>query len=234
MIRAGDPDHFNIWSHSQHMRALYRARARDEAEEMTCAAQAADLAAGMAGSGASLLDVGCGSGWFFHSLRRRGLALDYWGIDRTAPFIAIGREELPRYGLPPERLLLGEIESATGAADLVLCMNVLSNIDNWHRALDRIAAIARRGIILRESFGDDAAYALVTDRFLDPGVEMKVHVNRYARAEIAAFLAERGFISRFVTDIRTGGAAEPVIGYDHHWEFLVARRETPATGNSAS
>ena len=92
----------NIWQHSADTFELYRRRARDEAEEMTCAAQAAELIAEVARPGESLLDAGCGTGYFFHSLRRRGIALEYHGIDATAPFIALGRSELAafieRYG----------------------------------------------------------------------------------------------------------------------------------------
>ena len=63
-----------IWMHSEHVARLYRARARDEAEEMTCAAQAVELLAPHFAPGDSLLDAGCGSGYFYHSLRRRGCA----------------------------------------------------------------------------------------------------------------------------------------------------------------
>ena len=84
----------NIWQHSADTFELYRRRARDEAEEMTCAAQAAELIAELARPGESLLDAGCGTGYFFHSLRRRGIALEYHGIDATAPFIALGRASL--------------------------------------------------------------------------------------------------------------------------------------------
>lgn len=224
MIRAGTSEDYNIWSHSAHMRALYRARARDEAEEMTCAAQAATILAPMLRPGQSLFDAGCGSGWFWHSLRRRGLALEYWGMDRTQAFVEIAREELPEFGLPPERILHGEIEYAEGVADHVVCMNVLSNIDNWHRALDRLASIARHSLILRESLRPMAEYSLVTDRFLDPEVDLKVHVNAYARLEMDRFLAERGFTTRLIVDERTGGQPEDVIGYPHWWTFLVAER----------
>jgi len=225
MIRVGRADDYNIWSHSRHMRDLYRARARDEAEEMTCAGQAAQILAELAKPGETLFDAGCGSGWFFHALRRRSIPLDYWGMDKTEAFIEIGRQELAAFGLPPERLLLGEIEYAEGAADHVLCMNVLSNIDHWMRALDRLCAVARRSLILRESVRPMAESTLVTDRFLDPGVDLKVHVNAYARFELEQFLIARGFSVRWEVDWRTGGAPENVIGYPHWWNFLVAEKK---------
>lgn len=228
MIQTGAAEDYNIWSHSQHIRTLYRTRARAEAEEMICAAQAAGILTDLARPGDCLFDAGCGSGWFFHALRRRQLALEYWGMDQTAALITIGQEELPRFGLPPERLLTGQIEYASGRADHVLCMNVLTNLDNWHRPLDRLAAMARRSLILRESIQDEARYAWVTDRFLDPGVTLSVHVNTYSRRALTEFLADRDFQVEFIEDRRTGGAPELVIGYPHYWTFLVARRREPA------
>ena len=144
----------SIWQHSTDLFELYRRRARDEAEEMTCAAQAAELIAELARPGESLLDAGCGTGYFFHSLRRRGIALDYHGIDATERFIAAGCSELAAFGLPGDRLRTLRIEDFQGSADHVLCMNVLSNIDNYHRPLERLLKAARRSLILRESIKD--------------------------------------------------------------------------------
>ena len=191
---------------------------------MTCAAQAAELLAGFARSGESLLDAGCGTGYFFHSLRRRSIPLDYHGIDATAPFIELGQRELAAFGLPPGRLHALRIEDFQGSADHVLCMNVLSNIDNYHRPLERLLKAARRSLVLRESIKDGASYTYVRDDFLDPGTDLHVHVNAYDRADLVAFIERHGFAVREVADRRTDGKPEMVIGYPHHWTFLVATR----------
>ena len=214
----------HIWEHSRHVRDLYAQRARGEAEEMTCAAQAAELLAPLARSGDALLDIGCGSGYFLHSLRRCGIALDYFGIDAAPTLIAIGRRELAAHGLPPERLRVLRIEDLDGAFDHVLCMNVLSNIDNWHRPLERLLKVARRSLILRESLKGGAEYRYVRDAFLDPGVTLSVHVNAYDIGEVTRFIRERGFTTRVVEDKRSRGQPEMVIGYPHWWTFVVAER----------
>jgi SAM-dependent methyltransferase len=215
---------YSIWEHSATVHQLYRARARDEAVEMSCAAQAAELLAPLVTSGDTLLDAGCGSGYFFHSLRRRDIPAEYHGIDASPSLIAIGREELPRFGLAPERLSVLRIEDLDGAVDHVICMNVLSNIDNYQRPLERLLALARKSLILRESAGDSTLYTYVRDTFLDPGVELRVHVNRYDRTELQTFIEERGFTVETTVDRRSGGAPEMVIGYPHWWTFFRAIR----------
>lgn len=225
-LLSGQEHESSIWTHSKSVCSLYRRRARQEDVEMTCAGQAATLLVGLSEPGQSLLDVGCGGGWFVHSLRSRGLDLDYWGVDATDLFVDIARSELTHYGVPEERILHGRVEFIEGLVDHVVCMNVLTNIDNWHRPLDRMCSIASETLILRESFGQTSTYSLVVDRFLDESIPLKVHVNRYSRTEVADFLSERGFDTCFVVDDRTGGQPEDVIGHPHHWEFLVARRRS--------
>lgn len=222
VIRGGGWAAHNIWEHSASVRELYGKRARGEAEEMTCHKQAAALLAPLARTGESLLDAGCGSGYFFHSLRNAGLNLDYYGVDATRCLIDLGREALPRFGLPADRLQTLRIEDLDGAVDHAVCINVLSNIDNYHRPLERLLSVARKTLVLRESLAEKADYRYVEDRYLDK--PLRVHVNTYAISEVSAFAEERGWRVRSVEDQRAGNEPELVIGYPHYWRFLVCER----------
>lgn len=213
-----------IWEHSTSLRKLYEQRARDTEPEMTCAAQAADLLAPNVETGDTVLDVGCGSGWFFHSLRRRGIAGEYWGIDAAPSLVAIGQQQLPAFGLPAERLKVMRIEDFDGEADHVVCLNVLSNIDNYHRPLERILNAARKTVVLRESCAEQAEYRYVVDEYLDSERPLRVHVNTYPLDEWTRFIESYGFTVEVHTDVRCGGRPELVIGYPHHWTFFLARR----------
>lgn len=233
MIGTAGWDEFSIWDHSQTVRDLYARRCRREAEEMTAHAQAAELVALRARAGDTLLDAGCGSGYFFHSLAARAIPVEYWGADASRALIGIGRELMPASGLPAERLLHARLEDLQGEVDHVVCLNVLSNIDNYHRPLERLLRMARRSVILRESITDGASYRYVRDNFLDPGVELNVHVNYYDRADITAFMQRYGFRVTQAVDRRSGGKPELVIGYEHHWTFLIADRiADPASARS--
>src|SRR3546814_18436338 len=59
------------------------------------------------------------------------------------------------------------IEDLDGAIDHVVCMNVLSNMDNFHRPFERMLRLARKSVILRESLKDGASYSYVVDNYLD-------------------------------------------------------------------
>lgn len=227
LVRADGWASHNIWEHSPTVRELYAKRARGEAEEMTCHRQAAELLAPLCAPGDSLLDAGCGSGYFFHSLRRAGLKVEYHGIDATRCLIDLGRDTLPRFGLPAERLQTMRIEDLDGSVDHAVCINVLSNIDNFHRPLERLLSVARKSVVLRESLGDRPDYKYVEDRYLDK--PLRVHVNTYATEEVAAFARERGFRVRVERDQRAGDEPELVIGYPHYWKFLVCERAEGAT-----
>jgi ubiquinone/menaquinone biosynthesis C-methylase UbiE len=215
---------FNTWDKSQALAGLYRRRAIGSEPEMTCAIQASEIVGMEAEPGDTILDVGCGSGWFARSLQRTGKNLRYFGIDKTELFVRIGQSESRALGIAPENIVHGEIEHAVGSFNHVVCMNVLSNIDNWHRPLDRMAEIASKTVILRESLGESSHYSLVVDKYLDSDRELKVHVNTYSISEMTEFMRTRGFTTEIVSDIRTGGKPEYVIDYLHYWTFAIFRR----------
>ena len=214
-----------IWEHSATVRTLYTARARDEAEEMTCAAQAAELLAPLVTAGDSLLDAGCGSGYFFHSLKRRNIPVEYFGIDSAPSLIAIGQRGLPVHGLAENNIKVLRIEDLDGAVDHVICMNVLSNIDNFHRPLERLLKLARKSLILRESARETPLYSYVHDPYLDEDVSLRVHVNAYGYKEVEDLMRDNGFDVERIVDRRTGNQPEMVIGHPHWWTFFRATRQ---------
>jgi cyclopropane fatty-acyl-phospholipid synthase-like methyltransferase len=224
MISTNGWNKYCIWEHSATVKELYTKRCRLQAEEMVCASQAAELLAPQVKTGDQLLDAGCGSGYFYHSLVARNIPVDYWGIDSAKSLIKIGQSILPKHGLPPKHLVHGRFEDLDTEVDHVVCMNVLSNIDNYPRPLERLLLSARKTVILRESVARTRSYLYVTDKYLDPGVNLKVHVNTYQESEFIEFIRSYGFEVESFIDRRTKGEPELIIGYPHHWKFFRATK----------
>jgi ubiquinone/menaquinone biosynthesis C-methylase UbiE len=195
-----------------------------EEVEMTCAAQAVEILEKEIKEGDSLLDIGCGTGYLYHSFAKRKLKVDYYGIDAEEEFISMGRKYLPQYGLPEDHLMTMRVEDLNAEVDHVVCMNVLTNIDNYHKPLERILKSARKSLVLRESISDISKYLYVTDKYLNDGVSLKVYVNTYSQKEIIDFIKSFGFSVEVIVDKRSQGKPEMVIDYPHFWKFIFAKR----------
>ena len=217
---------WNPWANDAGTLELYRRRCRREAEEMTCAAQAAEVLGPLAGPGESLLDAGCGGGYYYWSFADRGHELDWHGVDYTPEMIELARTELaPRAGLEPQRFQLGAIEQLDGAWDNVLCFNVLTNSPHYALPLERLLACTRRRILLREAMGDELIVRFTPDPYLDEDKRhIRVYHNQYPLEEVEAFMRDNGFDVTRIRDERTGDGTEMVVDIPHRWRILLGER----------
>jgi SAM-dependent methyltransferase len=216
----------NIWEHSATVRELYARRARGE-EEMDAAAQAAAILAPHLRTGMTLLDAGCGSGYYYWSFKRRGLDTEYFGLDYSPTLIDIGRKHLPAAGLDPNRLQVMAIEDIEDLYDAVLCFNTLSWCPDFRQPLDRLCQAARQYILIRTNLGPQTVYRWEADGYLDEGYNhLKAYWNQYSEDEVTTFMQDMGFEVEPIVDRRTGGATEMVVGKPYHWKLLFGKRRS--------
>jgi SAM-dependent methyltransferase len=219
---------WNPWANDANTLELYRRRCRRETEEMTCAAQAAQILAGRVVPGETLLDAGCGGGYYLWSLRDRGVDVDYHGIDFTPEMIELARSELaPRAGLDPGRFRLQALEELgeDERYDTVLCFNVLTNSPHYALPLERLLRAARRRILLRESMGDALIVRFTADPYLDEGKRhIRVYHNQYPLGEVRSLMEAEGFEVTQLRDERSGDGVEMVVDIPHRWRILLGER----------
>jgi len=217
---------FSTWDNSRSLRFLYQRRCRRMEKEMDCHRQAAEILRPHFDPGDSVLDVGCGSGYFFHSLSARFPKFTYAGLDPSESLLRIGRKEMTKYGLPASHLVCGRMEDCEAWADHVVCINVLTYLENFQKVLERCLSSARKTVLIRESiWARPSRFLFVVDEFLDPPKRLRVHVNTYNRWELGRLATELGFRSRLIVDQRSGGKPETSIGYPHHWAFMIFQKK---------
>ena len=217
---------WNPWANDAGTLDLYRRRCRREAEEMTCAAQAAEVLGPLLGDGDTLLDAGCGGGYYWWSFADRGFTPDWHGLDYTPEMIGLAREVLaPSAGLDSDRFQLGAIENLSAEYDNVLCFNVLTNSPHYALPLERLLACTRKRLLLRESMAGELVIRYTPDPYLDEGKRhIRVYHNTYPLEEVEAFIGENGFEVTRIPDARTGDGEEMVVDIPHHWKILLAER----------
>lgn len=217
---------WNPWANDQRTLELYRRRCRRQVEEMTCAAQAAEILAGRVREGETLCDAGCGGGYYYWSFLDRKVRVEYWGLDYTPEMIELARAEMcARTDLTRDRFVLGSIENLDREFDIIVCFNVLTNSPHYALPLGRLLACARKRLLIRESLGDRLVVRYTPDPYLDEGKRhIRVYHNTYPLDEVVAFIEAHGFTATRIVDRRSGDGVEMVIGIPHQWRILLAER----------
>ena len=210
----------NIWQHTKEsLYPLYDKRAAGQMAEMDCHAQAAEIYAPFHQKSDSILDAGCGSGYFYHSLAQRNLLGCYYALDYTLDFLEMGKKHLP---LPPERFMHQSLEETPGQYDIVFCLNTLFCLPDFRQGLERLLLASKKLIIIRSTFADQAMIRYENDDYLDDDAKnLKSYFNIFALSEVRSFMEGYGFKISSPQDLRCQGQAEISAGKIFPWQWLV-------------
>ncbi len=216
----------NIWEHSQNVRELYARRAEGR-EEMDAARQCAHMLKPFIEAGPNplrFLDAGCGSGYLWHSFKKRGLEVEYYGLYYSPGLIDIGRRIMPKHWLTEERLQCGRIEDLYDKNyDSAALVNSLTFCPDFREPLDRLLGTGIKTLAIRDNFGPETVIRWEVDGYLDPGYNhLKAYWNQWSLTQVSGFLGDYGFKVDPIIDRRCGGRVEMVVDKPYYWSWLLA------------
>lgn len=216
---------FNIWENCSRLHKTYIERAKDNAEEMDCAAQCADIVQRYYRPGMTLLDVGCGSGWYYWSFQKRQIDIEYYGMDSCKSFIRYAKKYMKFAGLGEERFILCEVENLDTNYDIIVCFNTLCYLPSYHLALERMCRSANKFIIVRSTFDDTNQYRYLKDPGIDSGSARTYnYYNIHSITEFQEFMDRLGFMTEMIEDRRVGNGYDMSDGYPHPWRIILGVR----------
>lgn len=134
---------------------LFFKRATGEAPEMESSKAAAKRMSGHVKADDHVLDVGCGVGHYYLSLRKTiQLPLHYTGIDATPYYVKRAREAFA--GDSSSEFVDGDIFNLPfndATFDVVMCNNVLLHLPSIAKPLAELCRVAKRHILIRTLIG---------------------------------------------------------------------------------
>lgn len=142
-----------------------------------------------AGPVESVLEVGCGEGHVTAKLARRLPGARLLGTDFAPDIVEIARREHP--GLEFRVCSIYDVASL-GAWDLVVAPEVFEHLEDPGRALDAVAAVARRALIVtvpREPLW--RALNLLRGQYWSAWGNTDGHVQHWSRGALVRFLSRR-------------------------------------------
>lgn len=96
----------------------------------------------------SVLDVGCGGGIEYESLKAKGVAVRYSGVDYTPNAIQACKELFPeiedRFRVMDARAL----DFVQDAFDVVIVRHCLEHVDDWRKVISEAHRVARKAVII--------------------------------------------------------------------------------------
>jgi ubiquinone/menaquinone biosynthesis C-methylase UbiE len=171
---------------------------------------------------ASVLDVGCGTGWATLQTARQVPAARACGVDLSPGMIrrAVALAE----GVANVEFRVADAEAlpyAEATFDAVLCCHSFHHYSEPLRALDEIRRVLRpRGrFVLLESDRAGCPWVWAWDRFLR--IFERGHVKYYTEAELLRLLVEAGFVQPVVVGRDHGHLRRGKVG----WADAIIRAE---------
>jgi SAM-dependent methyltransferase len=191
-------------------------------ERLDCLEQAAWLLE-QNGPVNTLLDVGCASGYLYHYLP--GLE-QYHGLDNCPAYVEYGRGCFAAAGVKNAHLHCADFMARDFERDFdaAACLGLFYTFADYHEALARLLALARRVVVIRALFGPrtQIRYAPVM-----PGSRDFCYYNIFGCGDITEFALSRGWSPSWHADwyVVSQGGAYQTAGLDFPFRFLVLKKE---------
>lgn len=149
-------ERWRTWEDTPEYGEIFQKRAMGELDEMQSAIATSKLLGPMLNEEDSVLDVGCGSGHYLTSFRKRiDKRFAYTGVDATPYYIKLAQETFA--DSPDTAFQVGDIFNLPfedNAFDVVNCSNVLLHLPQIEKPVSELCRVGRRQVLLRTLVGD--------------------------------------------------------------------------------
>ncbi len=176
---------WQVWHNNRSYGDLMKRRALGEEPEMESAKQLMRLVGDIYRPGMTLLDIGCSTGHFIHSLRQLDNNLSYCGLDITLPYLSLAQQIWS--ATTRCKFVCGdvfELPIKSDSFDIVTCVTVLQNLPEYYAPVREMFRVCREQLILRLLLSD---FTYAIKRFEGHASEF-VYYNIWSIEEFTKYL----------------------------------------------
>lgn len=184
-----------IWEHLWEEQAygeLMRKRALGEEPEMEQVKQLIKLVRKIYRPGMKILDVGCGVGHFYPSLKKIDPNLIYHGIDVSEHYVKLAEKVFAREkNFRIDKGDIFDLKLKDNSYDIAICYMVLPFIPNYQKAVTELMRVARRHVFIRLLLSDYTYIIKIYKRGYREGAPFEFY-NIYSEDEFVRYLKKLG------------------------------------------
>ena len=184
---------WKIWDKDETVELRTFHRTLRKLPEMECAKQLSSLIANIYQKNMTILDVGCASGHYYHSLKNLDIDLIYKGIDSTVKYIEFAKE----YFVNNNNVSFDIIDiynldkELNQKFDIVFCCNVILHLPTFQKPLVNLINASNKYIFVRTLISDKTHLSkfLHEDDFDQNDKPINFcYQNTYSRSSIEEFI----------------------------------------------
>ncbi len=134
---------------------LMKKRAFGQEPEMEQVKQLVKLVREVYKPGMKVLDVGCGVGHFYPSLKKIDQNISYYGVDVSEHYLKLARSVFAKEkNFRVDKGDIFDLKIEDNSYDIVICYMVLPFIPNWKKAVRELARVTKKHLFIRLLLGD--------------------------------------------------------------------------------
>ncbi len=211
---------------------LLRKRLAAEVPELTWLQQFRDVLRPQLREGASLLDVGCATGYAYRAFE--GFGISYTGLEFESAYLEIAREWFAE--ADGVEFIEHDIVEAPPpkAADIVISSAMLEHLPGQMPALKHLADGARKTFLLRTFIGESEQIHSIPSPVSEYRATHFKYNNQYSFSAVLGYLEGRGFRTRVLRDRYTGSVPQWVDGVVRTFYVVEAHRDGDGASSNGS
>lgn len=149
-----------------------------------------------------IMDVGCASGHYYHSVKKLNKNIKYLGVDATKEYINFGRKYFKNNNnVILKNLSIYDLHKSKLKYDIVYSCNVILHLPELKKALQNLLSVAKKYVLIRTLISDYSSITkkLITDKIDKRGDPLDyVYQNTWSRKYIKSIC--QNYKIRFIKD----------------------------------